>query len=193
MTCSVWRDWSSFRHVFVTPSCPGTSCRPSQRRATPGKGHRVPCLPTQPWLGLLPLSQVVQPDHCHSDPSSPLLTQATSCSAPQEESHQPKQDRQRLPTAWLTPSSLSLYLPPRSPHVGVTSLPSFPLPPPMVSALPWLPVLCLLGSISGSLRSALPPHLTAQRAACRRSVQAQPRGVWFGAMAEQSEPAPDTA
>lgn len=93
------------------------------------------------------LSQVLQPDHCHSHPylhCSPKPPQ-------QEESLS-----QRLPTARLSPSSPPLHLPPRGPHVGVPSLPSLPLPPPVVSALPWLPVLSLLGPISVSLWSALP-------------------------------------
>lgn len=102
--------------------------------------------------------------HLHCSPKPPQ----------QGESHQPKQ----APHCLAHPSSLSPHLSPTGPHVGVTSLPPFPLPTCGLStslpscALPpgfhlWQPLVC----------SA--PHLTAQRAVCRKSVQAQPRGTWL--------------
>lgn len=111
---------------------------------------------------------------CHSDPSSPLLTQTTSAGGKPPAQTGPT----KAPHCLAHPSSLSPHLSPRGPHVGVTSLPPFPLPTCGLStslascALPpgfhlWQPLVC----------SA--PHLTAQRAVCRKSVQAQPRGTWL--------------
>lgn len=142
--------------------CPGTSCHPSWRRATPGQGHCVPCLPTQPWLG------------CHRCSSLITATAILISTAHPNPLSRRKASHKGSPL----PGS-PFHLPPRGP---LSAIPPFTstcgLTISLAScAFPTGPHLCQPLVCSA-------PHLRAQRAACRKSV---------GAMAEQSEPAPDTA
>lgn len=97
---------------------------------------------------------------CHSHPSSPLLTQTTSAGEkpPTKAPH-----CLALPSIPLTPS------PTQRSQVDVPSLPPFSLPPLWSQHFPGFPCF-VYWVLSLAAFGLLCPHLTVQRAACRKSV-----------------------